>query len=153
MTNRSSFKSLTLPVLASAALCAAVLAPASQAQLPVCAPGTTNTQYCQIGPPVIVAPASGAACRSAGSLFRVPKTAISSVAGLVKIVVRLDGRVIKTVHKSSVKSYTLSGVTIPTRGLKAGLHTVTITATDSGGRTSRRTLHFSICHPKPKFTG
>ena len=148
-----SARGLGVPIVVSAALCAAVLAPASQAQLPTCAPGTTNTTYCQIGPPIIVAPASGAACRSAGAIFHVPRTSISSVAGLTRITVRLDGHTIKTVKKSSVKAYTLTGVTIPTRGLKTGLHTVTITAVDSGGRTSKRTLHFSICKPKPKFTG
>lgn len=142
-----------IPAFAACALMFAIAAPAGQAQLPICAPGTTNTQYCQIGPPIIVAPAVSAGCRSAGARFHVPTTAISSVAGISRIVVRLDGRKIKTVRLSSAKSFTLKSITISTRGLRAGLHTVTITATDSGGRVSKRTLHFAICKPKPKFTG
>ena len=142
-----------ISVFASGALMAAILAPVGHAQLPTCAPGTTNTQYCQIGPPVLSTRALSAACRASAATVHIPTTTISSVGGLTRVTVKLDGRTIKTVKVSSKKSFTLSGISIKTKGLKPGLHTVTITAVDSGGRTARRVLHFTICKPKPKFTG
>lgn len=149
---RRRAKTLIAMTLASGALTAVALAPAGQAQLPTCPPGTTNTQYCQVGPPVISAKALAAACRSAGLRVHVPATTITSVAGLKTVTVTLDGKRVKRVTTGS-KNFTLMGITIKTRGLKAGLHTVVLTAVDSGGRTSRRVFHFSICKPKPKFTG
>jgi hypothetical protein len=149
---RGRAKTLVALTLASGALSAVALAPTGQAQLPTCPPGTTNTQYCQVGPPVISAHALAAACRSAGAVVHLPATTVTSVAGLKNVTVTLDGKRIKRVSTKS-KNFTLKGVTIKTRGLKAGLHTVVLTAVDSGGRTSRRVFHFSICKPKPKFTG
>ena len=140
-----------LPALTSAALALAVLAPAGHAQLPTCQPGTTNTQYCQIGPPVLSAHALSAACRASASRVLVPATTITSVAGLKTVKVTLDGRTIKTVH-TSAKSFTLKNVRIKA-GLKPGLHTIVVTATDTGGRVAKRVFHFTICKPKPKFTG
>lgn len=145
-------KSLGATIFATAALVAAIAAPVGHAQLPTCAPGTTNTQYCQIGPPVISAKALAAACHAAGAQVHVPSATITSVAGLRTVTVTLDGKRIKRV-KTSSKKFTLKGITVSTRGLKAGLHTIVVTAVDGGGRTSRRVLHFAICKPKPKFTG
>ena len=146
-------KSLGAIVFASLALAIAIAAPAGQAQLPICQPGTTNTQYCQIGPPVLSAHALSAACRASGARVTVPSTAITSVAGIKTIKVTLDGRKVKSVSLKSVKSFTLKNVVVKTRGLRAGLHTIVVTVTDSGGRTSKRIFHFTICRPKPKFTG
>ena len=50
-------------------------------------------------------------------------------------------------------SFTLKNVSVSTRGVKPGLHTVTVTAVDASGRTARRVFRFTICKPKPKFTG
>lgn len=149
---RGNSRSTAGLTFAAAALAVAVLAPAGQAQLPVCAPGTTNTQYCQIGPPVINAQALSSACRASKARVHVPTATITSVAGLKKITVTLDGRTIKTV-KTAATTFTLKNVYISSKGLKSGLHTVVIRAVDKDGRISRRVIHFSICKPKPKFTG
>jgi hypothetical protein len=149
---RGRGKTLAVSTFAAAALAVAILAPAGQAQLPVCAPGTTNTLYCQVGPPVLSAGALAAACRASGARVHIPTATITSVAGLRTITVTLDGKRIKRVT-TSAKSFTLKNIFVSTKGLKAGLHTVIVTAVDSGGRTARRVFHFSICRPKPKFTG
>jgi hypothetical protein len=87
----------------------------------------------------------------------IPTTTITSAGGLKTVTVKLDGHTIKTVKISAktaaVNSYTLKNVSISTKGLKSGLHTVTVTAVDAAGRTARRVFHFTICKPKPKFTG
>jgi hypothetical protein len=151
-TLRGRAKTLIVTTLASSALAGAVLAPVGHAQLPTCPPGTTNTQYCQVGPPLISAKALAAACRSTGASVHLPAATITSVGGLKTVTVTLDGKRIKRV-KTSSKSFKLKSITIGTKGLKAGLHTVVVTAVDSGGRTARRVFHFAICKPKPKFTG
>jgi hypothetical protein len=140
-------------LLASAALVVAILAPASQAQLPTCPPGTTNTLYCQVGPPVLSAKALSAACRASAARVHIPATTITSVAGLRSVTVKLDGHTIKTVKISVKNSFTLKNLSVSAKGLKPGLHTVTVTAVDTAGRTARRVFHFAICKPKPKFTG
>jgi hypothetical protein len=146
-----------VPALASAALALAVIAPAGQAALPTCPPGTTNANYCQtstvLNGPVLKAQALSAACRASAARMRVPATAITAAAGLKRVTVTLDGHVLKTVKMSAKKSYTLKSVSFSTRGLKVGLHTITVTAVDSAGKTARRVFHFTICKPKPKFTG
>jgi hypothetical protein len=145
-------RSLGATLFAAGALAAAVAAPAGHAQLPICPPGTTSLLYCQVGPPVLSTHALAAACRAKGAVVRVPSTAITSVAGLRTVTVTLDGKRIKRIKTSST-SFTLKGIRIPTRGLKAGLHAIVITAIDSGGRTSKHVFHFAICKPTPKFTG
>ena len=142
-----------ITALASAALAVAILAPAGQAQLPTCPPGTTNTQYCAVGPPVLSAHALSAACRASAARVHIPTTTITSVAGLKSVTVKLDGHTIKTVKTSAKNSFTLKNVSVNTKGLKPGLHTVTVTAVDTAGRSARRVFHFTICKPKPKFTG
>ncbi|GAC1577320.1 MAG: hypothetical protein NVS3B18_11080 [Candidatus Dormibacteria bacterium] len=129
-----------------------MLAPAGQAQLPVCGPGTTNTQYCQIAPAAINASPLAIACRSSNTLVHIPTTTISSVAGLRRVTVTLDGKTIKTVN-TTAGNYTLKGIAVRTKGLKSGLHTVVIKVVDKDGRVSRRVLRFGICKPTPKFTG
>jgi hypothetical protein len=146
-------KQFLIPALASCALMLTIFTPAGHAQLPTCPPGTTNTQYCQVGPPVLSAHALSAACRASAARVQIPTTTITSVGGLKTVTVKLDGRTIKTVKVSSKNSYTLKNLSVSTKGLKAGLHTVTVTAVDAAGRSARRVLHFSICKPKPKFTG
>ena len=155
--HRGHGRRLYLPALVACASAFAVFAPAGQAQLPTCPPGTTNVQYCAVGPPVLSANALSAVCRASSARVHLPATTITSVAGLKSVTVKLDGRTIKTVkisaRVSAAKSFTLKNVTIKTAGLKPGLHTVIVTAVDTAGRTARRTFHFTICKPKPKFTG
>jgi Tfp pilus assembly protein PilX len=150
-------KKFVAPAMASGALMLSILAPVGHAQLPTCPPGTTNVQYCQVGPPVLSAQALSAACRASAARVHIPATTITSVGGLKRVTVKLDGRTIKTVKisakTSALNSFTLKNLSISTKGLKAGLHTVTVTAVDAAGRTARRVFRFTICKPKPKFTG
>lgn len=154
---RGQGKKFLVPMLASCALAASVFVSVGHAQLPPCQPGKTNPQYCQPGPPVLSAHALSAACRASAAKVHIPATTITSVAGLKSVTVKLDGHKIKAVKISArtaaKNSFTLKNVTINTAGLKAGLHTVTVTAVDTAGRTARRVFHFTICKPKPKFTG
>jgi hypothetical protein len=154
---RGHGRTLHIPALAACALAFAVFVPAGQAQLPTCPPGTTNTQYCAVGPPVLSAHALSAACRASAARVRIPATTVTSVAGLKSVTVKLDGHTIKTVKISAkaaaTKTFTLKNVSVSTKGLKPGLHTVTVTAVDTAGRTARRVFRFTICKPKPKFTG
>jgi hypothetical protein len=79
---------------------------------------------------------------------------IATSASVKSVVVKLDGKRLKSTSKGS---FTL---TINPKKLKSGRHRLTITATDSTGQvtTSRRT--FSVCkaakprrHSAPRFTG
>ena len=80
---------------------------------------------------------------------------ITTTASSVKsVVVKLDGRRIKTTSKAS---FTLS---INSKKLKAGRHRLTITATDSHGKVTTTHKTFSVCRaakPRkrtaPRFTG
>jgi Tol biopolymer transport system component len=82
--------------------------------------------------------------------FRVTTTSSS----VKSVVVKLDGKRIKSTSKSS---FTLS---INGRKLRAGRHRLTITATDSNGKVTRTRKSFSVCKaakPRrkaaPRFTG
>lgn len=49
--------------------------------------------------------------------------------------------------------YVITGLTVPTAGLDAGAHKLTVTVTDVSGRSASKTLRFSICVHRPIFTG
>lgn len=94
-------------------------------------------------------------CQSQGDAFDVPKVTFTSIAGLRRITVKLGGD--KTVKNISFKGngptqYTLSGLTIATKGLGAGSHNVLVAATDVKNKTTSSTMHFVICKPKPVAT-
>ncbi len=79
---------------------------------------------------------------------------IATTASVKSVVVKLDGRRIKSTSKVS---FTL---TINSKKLKAGRHRLTITATDSAGQTTTSHRTFSVCKaakPRrkaaPRFTG
>lgn len=79
---------------------------------------------------------------------------VATSASVKSVVVRLDGRRIKSTSKSS---FTL---TINSKKLKAGRHRLTISATDSAGQTTTTHKSFSVCKaakPRrkiaPRFTG
>lgn len=98
-----------------------------------------------------------AVCHKEGSKITIPKIAITSNAGLKSIVVTLKGRskpikVYKNLHSATKK--TVGGISINSKGLKPGSHTVTIKVTDTRGKTTTRVVHIAICVPKPPpFTG
>lgn len=132
-----------------------VLAPSGQAQLPACPPGSTNSLYCQTtgvqtpqGVLVRGTSLNANVCRARSRPLHLSET-ITAGAGIRKVTVTLDGRTIK-----SQKSGNLA-LTIGTRNLKTGVHTIKIKVVDKSGRTTTRTLHFRICAARrvPTFTG
>jgi hypothetical protein len=111
--------------------------------------GTLYTPPCTPPKAVIT---SIVACKAAGSTVTFP-IRVSANAGLKKVVVTYRGKAVKTIKfTGQPKSKTLS-VSIHTGGLTAGVYSVTVRVTDVRGKTNTRTAHFSICHPKPVFTG
>jgi hypothetical protein len=96
--------------------------------------------------------ASIVACQNTGAILSFPVTA-SANAGLRKITVTFRGKVIKTVTFSGATTKKRVAVVINTRGFKPGLYTLTVKVTDRKGKTVTKTAHFTICHPKPVFTG
>jgi hypothetical protein len=126
---------------------AAALAPSGRAALPPCPPGTTNPLYCQLVAPAVVVQGLGASChRSKPVAVRATVTASS---GLKSVRVTVDGHTVKTQKSGKVR------LSVATKGLKAGVHTIKIVATDKLGKKTTRTLHFYVCRPKPlpAFTG
>jgi len=79
---------------------------------------------------------------------------IATAASVKSVVVKLDGKRIKSTKRSS---FTLS---INSKKLRAGRHRLTISATDSAGQTTTTHKTFSVCkaakprhHTAPRFTG
>jgi hypothetical protein len=60
---------------------------------------------------------------------------------------------ILSVNGNGATKKKISGVTISTVGLSVGVHTITIKVVDVRGKSRTTTYHFSICKPKPIFTG
>lgn len=142
-------------VAAAALVATVVMASNSGAQLPTCAPGTTNTLYCQTvgvqtpqGVLVHGTQLSANVCSGRTRPLHLSET-ITAASGIRRVTVTLDGRRIKT-----QKSGHLS-LTIGTRKLKTGIHTIKIRIVDGTGRKTTRTLHFRLCAARrvPTFTG
>jgi predicted outer membrane repeat protein len=79
---------------------------------------------------------------------------VATSANVKSVVVKLDGKKIKSTAK---RSFTLS---INGKKLKSGRHRLTITATDSNGKVTTTRKSFSVCkaakprrHAAPRFTG
>jgi hypothetical protein len=116
--------------------------------------GTKYTPACT--KPVITNKMPSPQCSKVGSPFNLPKFTFVSNTGLAKIEVLLDGsKVIKVVTFSGQgpTQDALNGLSVPTTGLSAGQHTVTVTATDIAGKSASKKLNFAICQAKPVFTG
>jgi hypothetical protein len=96
--------------------------------------------------------ASIVACRNTGAILTFPVTA-SANAGLRRVTVSFLGRTIKTVTFKRQTTHKAFTVVISTRGFKPGLYTLTVNATDARGKTVTKRAHFTICTPKPVFTG
>jgi hypothetical protein len=94
-------------------------------------------------------------CRDAGPTFTLPTITFVSNSGIKKIQVVMSPRTIKlvTFPGQGKTQYSLKGVQIPTKGLVAGGHSVSVTVTDIANKTASKTLRFSICQTKPVFTG
>jgi hypothetical protein len=111
-----------------------------------------NTLYTPPCTPPKATVASKVACSQTGAILSFPVTA-SANAGLKKITVKFRGKVIKTVKVASGTTKKKFSVVINTHGFKPGLYTLVVKATDARGKTVTKTAHFTICHPKPVFTG
>ena len=115
------------------------------AAAPLC--GTLYTPPCRPPSGTVVSITS---CRNTGAVLHFPITARSN-AGLKSVMVR--GVVTKNyVFKGRPTSKTVS-VTVNTRGFKPGLYSLTVKITDTKNKNAIRVAHFSICKPKPVFTG
>ncbi|HEX3801312.1 MAG TPA: hypothetical protein VHV75_00585 [Solirubrobacteraceae bacterium] len=94
-------------------------------------------------------------CADAGPAFRLPTVTFVSNAGIKTIQVSLASRTIKLITFSGQgkTQYSLKGVSVPTTGLLAGGHSVSVKVTDITNKSASKTLRFSICQMKPVFTG
>jgi Tol biopolymer transport system component len=86
--------------------------------------------------------------------FHLRFTIATSASSVKRVVVKLDGKRIKSTKRSKFT------ITVNSKKLKAGRHRLTITATDTNGKV--KTIHrtFSVCkaakprrHSAPRFTG
>jgi hypothetical protein len=111
-----------------------------------------NTLYTPPCTPPKATVTSIVACRNTGTILTFPVTA-SANAGLRRITVTFQGRTIKTVKVSGATTHKAFTVVISTRGFRPGLYTLTVKATDARGKTVTKRAHFTICTPKPVFTG
>jgi hypothetical protein len=138
-----------------AAIGAVVMAPAGHAQLPTCPPGTANALYCQttgVQQPAATTvrgtALSANVCRARVTPLHLTET-ITAASGIRRVTVSLDGRRIKSQTSGHLV------LTINTRGLNFGLHTIKITIVDKAGRTTTHRLRFRLCSALrvPTFTG
>jgi hypothetical protein len=116
--------------------------------------GTKYTPRCTR--PKFTNPPLNPRCRAAGSAYKLPTFTFVSNAGLRKIKVIFDDpKTLKVVtfKGTGPKQFKLNGVRVPTKGLNAGAHHVTVTAVDITSKSVSKTLRFMICQPMPVFTG
>jgi len=94
-------------------------------------------------------------CKSAGPADKLPTITFVSNAGLRKIKVVFEAKTLKVVtfKGKGPGQFKLNGVRVPTKGLAAGAHSVTVTGTDVKGKSVSKTVRFTICQAKPVFTG
>jgi hypothetical protein len=129
-----------------------VLATSGHAQLPACPPGSTNPLYCSTTgvqmPLVRGTSLNSNVCQNRSRPLHLSET-ITAAAGIRRVSVTLDGRTIKSQKSAQLR------LSIETRKLKIGVHTIKIKVVDNAGRQTTRTLHFRICAPRrvPSFTG
>jgi len=94
-------------------------------------------------------------CKTAGPAYKLPTFTFVSNAGIRKIKVVFASKTVKafTFKGKGPKQFKLNGVRVPTKGLKAGAHNVTVAAVDVKGKSVSKTVRFTICKAKPVFTG
>jgi hypothetical protein len=108
-----------------------------------------NPIYC--APPAVSA-ASIVNCEHAGTTLKFPITAHAQ-AGLKSAIVKFRSTTIKKKsfpHHPNTARFT---ATLSTRGFRPGLFRLSTTITDTLGKKASRSVHFTICKPKPVFTG
>jgi hypothetical protein len=136
-----------LALTASLAVGASKGDPRAHASAPLC--GTLYTPPCT-APTVVVK--SIVACKNTGTELHFPIT-VSGNAGLKSVTVKLGNKTIKTVKYTSRPKHKSLTVSVNTHGFKPGVYTLTVKVTDVRGKTHTRVVHFTICTPKPVFTG
>lgn len=140
-------RKLLISMIVVSALFAVTAGLASSA--PPQGPCAVNKIYC---PPPSVHVASIVACQQTGRTLKFP-IRVTAEAGVKKVRVRFGGRTVKT--KSFPREPNTARLTaqLSTRGFRPGLFRLTATVTDAHGQTASRSVHFTICKPKPVFTG
>jgi hypothetical protein len=105
-------------------------------------------------PPHLTVAQLGVACYVPGRPFHVRFTE-TSTAGTRRIIVSLDGRVIRTFKYKGHGPTTVSkSPAIVTGQLRTGVHTIKITVVDTRHKRATKSRHFAICPPPaPPFTG
>ena len=101
--------------------------------------------------PVVIA-RSAVACQNTGTTLRFP-VAVRANAGLKSATAKFRGKTIKTVKFKGSPTNGSFTVVVHTQGLRPSIFTLTIKATDTRNVSASRNVHFTICKPKPVFTG
>lgn len=144
---------MLLGALAVAAFATAAASGAGRSHARAAAPpalcGTLYKPAC-VAPQSVIS--SIAACRNTGRTISMP-VKLHAIAGLKSAKVLFRGKTIKSLKFKGAPQNKFFRVKINTRGLKAGIYTVTVKVTDVRGVTRSKVAHFSICKPKPVFTG
>ena len=101
--------------------------------------------------PVVIS-RSVVACQQTGTTLTFPVT-LRANAGLRGATVRFRGKKVKSKKFPGNPTSAKFKVTVHTKGLKAGLFTLSTKVTDTRGKSATKSVHFTICKPKPVFTG
>lgn len=133
----------------SAGMALAAHRPRGHAAAPPALCGTLYRPACR--PPGSVI-SSIASCRNTGTVLSIP-IRVRSNAGLKRVKVMVRGRTLKIFKFRGRPTNKRLRVKISTRGLHAGIYQVKVIVTDVRGVTRSKVAHFSICKPKPVFTG
>jgi hypothetical protein len=91
-------------------------------------------------------------CQQTGTILDFP-ISVHANAGLSRATVRRGGKTIKTKKFPGNPTDASFSATVNTHGFGPGLFTLGVTVTDTRGATASKTVHFTICRPKPVFTG
>ena len=142
-------KKVLLTLLLGGALAIGVVAASSAATV-----RCIHKLYCPGVHPVIVHK-TPKGCRALGKSFTLPDVKVSDRSGIKVITIKLGSKVIytKTFSGRGPLTYTVHGLKVSTAGLHAGGHGITIYAKDFFGVSRTSSERFTVCAPKPVFTG
>jgi ribosomal protein L28 len=123
----------------------------ARAQVSTTRCGNKYTPAC-IKPTIKTNPA-GTKCVNPGSNFTLPSVRFTSNAGIRTIQIRQGSKVLKTIKfkGQGPTQYTLKGLAVSTLRLDAGGHPLTVKITDIKGRSTTKSLSFSVCSTTPKI--
>jgi hypothetical protein len=101
--------------------------------------------------PVVIS-RSIVACQQTGTTLTFPVT-VRANAGLRSATVRFHGKKIASKKFPGNPTKSSFNVRLSTKGFKAQLFTLTAKVIDARGKSASKSVHFTICKPKPVFTG